>query len=699
MKDDIEYGRPFPLGATVQEDGVNFAIVSQNAEGVELLFFDHEDDEAPSRSIPVTESSGPVWHVFVRGAKAGQLYAYRVHGPYDPEQGLRFNSNKVLLDPYAKAIGREVRWDDSLFGYEVGHKHEDLAFSDTDSAAYAPLGAVVKDSFDWGDELRPDVRWRDTVIYETHVKGISQLHPDVPEELRGTYLGLASEPVVSHLKNLGITTIQLLPVHAFLQDRHLVEQGLTNYWGYNTLNFFSPELRYSAGGGISAVSEFKQMVKTLHNEGFEVLLDVVYNHTAEGNRLGPTLSFRGIDSALYYKETHDSLRYHMDFTGTGNTLDAGDPHVLRLIMDSLRYWVLDMHVDGFRFDLASALARELYEIDMLSPFFLMIEQDPVLSQVKLIAEPWDIGHGGYQVGGFPWQWAEWNGRYRDNVRSYWAGDFGALGELAARVAGSADLYDHSGRKPDASINFITAHDGFTLNDLVSYEQKHNEANGEDNRDGEDHNRSTNCGVEGESNDPDVLACRDRRRRSLLATLMLSQGVPMLLGGDELSKTQQGNNNTYCQDNELNWYDWDLDERQKAFLLFAQQLIAFRNAHPTFRRRHFLIGEADESGIPDVSWWHPDGREMEEGDWHEEQPFAIGMKLGSVAPGRLDRAAAADPTSCIIFCGGEGGTFELPAEPEGGEWGIVFASEPGSTKLSNGHVEMDGQCVVVLQPAG
>lgn len=699
MPDEITVGRPFPLGATLENGGVNFALVSQNARGVELLLFDSPDDETPAHTISVTEKTGPIWHVFVKGIEAGQLYGYRVHGPYEPENGHRFNPNKVLLDPYARAVGRAVTWDDSLFGYVVGHDQEDLAYSDSDSAPYAPLGAVVDNAFDWTGEERPDVRWRDTIIYETHVKGISQLHPDTPEELRGTYLGVASDPIIDHLKSLGVTAVQLLPVHAFLQDRRLVELGLTNYWGYNTLNFMAPEPRYARGNGIDAVVEFKQMVKTLHNAGFEVLLDVVYNHTAEGNRFGPTLSFRGIDSEMYYKETRESKRYFKDFTGTGNTLDAGNLHALRLIMDSLRYWVLEMHVDGFRFDLASVLARELYDVDMLSPFFMMIEQDPVLSQVKLIAEPWDIGNGGYRVGEFPWQWAEWNGRYRDSVRSFWTGNVESLGDLATRVAGSADLYDHSGRKPDASINFITAHDGFTLRDLVSYERKRNEANGEQNRDGEDHNRSSNCGVEGETDAPNVLACRESRRRSLAATLMLSQGVPMILGGDELSKTQLGNNNTYCQDNELNWYDWDLDDGERDFLAFMQKLIAFRHDHPTFRRRHFLTGEANESGSKDVTWWHPNGREMVDADWAAGGSPAFAMMLDSVAPGRMDSSAAADPVSVTVFCGGHCQRFELPGAPDDTSWKIVFSTAPDKTRLDeSGALLLDGQCVVVLAPA-
>jgi isoamylase len=696
-KEDLRPGHPYPLGATVLDDGVNFALISENAEGVELLLFDEKDDEAPPRSIPVSERTGPVWHVFVRGIRPGQLYGFRVHGPYRPRDGHRFNPNKVLLDPYARAVGRPVKWHDSLFGYRIGDAKEDLSFSDEDSAPYAALGAVVQSSFDWGGEKHPAIPWRDTVIYETHVKGISKSHPDVPEEIRGTYSGLASEPVIEHLKALGVTSIQLLPVHAFLQDRHLLEKGLRNYWGYNTLNFLSPEPGYSSTGPIGAVDEFKGMVKALHSAGFEVLLDVVYNHTAEGNRMGPTLSFRGIDSEMYYKEVPEDRRYQMDFTGTGNTLDAGNTHVLRLIMDSLRYWVTEMHVDGFRFDLASVLARELFEVDMLSPFFQVIEQDPILSQVKLIAEPWDVGDGGYQVGGFPWQWAEWNGRYRDIIRGFWTGEKGHLGELATRLSGSADLYAESGRRPSASVNFITAHDGFTLRDLVSYEQKHNEANGEGNRDGDDHNRSSNCGHEGETDDKEILLCRDRRRRSLLATLMLSQGVPMLLGGDELSKTQQGNNNTYCQDNELNWYDWHLNQRQKAFLEFAQSLIAFRRQHPTFRRRHFLTGQETENGSKDVSWWHPDGREMHEKDWADQDLGALGMLLDSVAPGLHDRDAEGDPPMLIVLSGHEAGSFVLPEAPGGAYWEIAYATEPAATRMTDdGVLEVEGDSVTVLR---
>lgn len=661
-------GKPFPFGATWDGLGVNFALYSEHAERVELVLFDRPEDEAPSAVIELAERTGPVWHGYLRGIRPGQLYGYRVHGPYRPEEGLRFNPNKVLLDPYAKGIGRSLRWDDALFGYEIGHPDEDLSFDARDSAPFAPLGAVVEDRFEWGNDRSPDVPWENTIIYETHVKGISQLHPDVPEELRGTYLGLASDPIIDHLQRLGVTTVQLLPVHAKLQDRRLVDMGLANYWGYNTLNFFAPEPEYSTEGAATGVREFKMMVRALHEAGLEVIIDVVYNHTAEGNRLGPTLSWRGIDNLGYYKENPDDLRYLMDYTGTGNTLDAGNPYVLQLITDSLRYWVTEMHVDGFRFDLAAALARELFDVDMLASFFQVIQQDPVLSRVKLIAEPWDVGPGGYMVGSFPWQWAEWNGRFRDATRQFWRGDQGQKGDFATRVAGSSDLYERSGRRPFASINFVTAHDGFTLEDLVSYEEKHNWDNGEENRDGHEPNYSVNCGVEGASDDPDVLACRERLKRALMSTLLLSQGVPMILGGDELSKTQQGNNNTYCQDNELNWYNWDLDEREQAFLEFVREAIAFRRQHASFRRRHFLTGEPDEHGVKDVLWWHPEGRPMARKDWDATGLRAFGMLLrGDQIPGVNARGESRHDDTLLLLFNKSGETVEVTLpDSEAGE---------------------------------
>ncbi|MFW5972691.1 MAG: glycogen debranching protein GlgX [Bacteroidota bacterium] len=669
-------GKPYPMGATWDGLGVNFALFSAHASAVELLLFDSPEDAQPSLTIWVPERTGPVWHGYIPHVRPGQLYAYRVHGPYEPERGHRFNPNKVLLDPYAKAIGRRLKWDDSLFGYEVGGDDDDLSFDERDSAAYAPLGAVVEERFEWGDDRSPDVPWNRTVIYETHVKGLTQRHPEVPPDLQGTYMGLTTEPIIDHLTDLGITTIQLLPVHAKVHDRRLVKLGLKNYWGYNTLAYFAPESEYSTNGPITAVRDFKMMVRALHAAGFEVIIDVVYNHTAEGNHLGPTLSMRGIDNLSYYKEKPGEPRFLMDYTGTGNTLDAGEPHVLQLIMDSLRYWVLEMHVDGFRFDLASTLARELYEINMLSAFFTLIQQDPVLSQVKLIAEPWDVGPGGYQVGSFPWQWTEWNGRYRDVTRRFWRGDRGLKGEFATRLAGSSDLYELSGRRPSASINFITAHDGFTLEDLVSYERKHNLENHEGNRDGHEPNYSVNCGVEGSSNDPEVLDCRDRLKRSMMSTLLLSQGVPMILGGDELSKTQNGNNNAYCQDNEINWYDWDLDERKQDFLDFVKKAVAFRKEHPTFRRRKFLLGRgAATLADPvlaakgaDVLWLHPNGREMNDDDWHSTDIHSFGMLLRGDRFSGVDSRGRPyyDDTFLVLFNGAADDVrFNMPPEHEGG----------------------------------
>lgn len=660
----IRPGKPYPRGATWDGIGVNFALHSAHAEKVELLLFEDAEAAEPSVTFVLPEKTGPMWHGYVVNLRPGQLYGYRVYGPYDPANGHRFNPNKVLLDPYAKAIGRPLRWDDSLFGYDVNDEEKtDLSFSTTDSAPYAPLGAVVEETFAWGNDQSPKIPWEDTIIYETHVKGMTKKHPEVPESLRGTYLGLSSEPVIEHLKKLGVTTVQLLPVHAKLQDRHLLEKGLRNYWGYNTLAYFAPEPEYASNGGENAVRDFKMMVRALHNEGLEVIIDVVYNHTCEGNQMGPTLSLRGIDNRTYYKLNPDDRRYYMDYTGTGNTLDPGDSYVLQMIMDSLRYWVTEMHVDGFRFDLASALARELYDVDMLGSFFKVVQQDPVLSQVKLIAEPWDVGPGGYQVGSFPWQWAEWNGRYRDAIRRFWRGDRGLTGEVATRIAGSSDLYERSGRRPFASINFVTAHDGFTLQDQVSYERKHNEENKEGNEDGHDHNYSVNCGVEGPSDDPDVLRCRERRKRSFMATLMLSQGVPMILGGDELSHTRRGNNNPYCQDNEIAWYDWDLNEREEKFLTFVQNLTHFRKEHPSFRRRHFLAPVDEENGTGDVLWWHPDGREMTDDDWHDEDLRAFGYLLRGkgLEPDPKGEPRRDDSYLVLMNQGSEAVSIELPEE--------------------------------------
>jgi isoamylase len=687
----IRPGKPYPLGATWDGLGVNFALYSEHATRVELLLFDTSEDNHEALSIDLPERTAAIWHGYVPNLRPGQVYAYRLHGPYEPERGHRFNPNKVVLDPYAKAIGRPLKWHDSLFGYKIGDSREDLSFSEEDSAPYAPLGMVVEERFAWGSDQAPRVGWQDTVIYETHVRGITKRHPDVPEELQGTYLGLACDPILEHLKRLGVTTVQLLPIHAKVHDRHLIERGLSNYWGYNTLNFFAPEPDYAVGTGHAAVEEFKMMVRALHAEGLEVIIDVVYNHTGEGSRMGPTLSFRGIDNVGYYKESPENPRFLMDYTGTGNTLDVGNPYVLQLIVDSLRYWVVEMHVDGFRFDLASTLARDLYDVNMLSAFFQVIQQDPVLSQVKLIAEPWDVGPGGYQVGAFPWQWTEWNGRYRDSVRRFWRGDMGVSGEFATRVTGSADMYELSGRRPFASINFLTAHDGYTLEDLVSYERKHNEANGEHNRDGHEPNYSINFGVEGPTDDPRILAHREELKRSLMATLLLSQGAPMIQGGDELSRTQNGNNNAYCQDNEINWYDWNLDERKKAFLEFVRGCISFRKVHQNFRRRRFLTGKADESGAKDVTWWNPSGREMTPHDWTRPENKAFGMLLrGDRIPGTdFHGMPLHDDTFFIAFNGSTHGVnFVVPDHTNGhpAQWKAVpepsslqdITVQPGST---------------------
>ena len=679
---NLRPGTPYPLGATWDGLGVNFALYTQHAAKVELLFFDGPDSKTASMTLALPERTGPVWHGYVTGVYPGQLYGYRVHGPFDPGNGHRFNSGKVLLDPYAKAIGRTLEWDDALFGYKFGDAAGDASYNDVDSGPYAPLGRIVDDAFAWGDDRHPRVPWENTIIYEAHVKGMTKLHPGVDPHLRGTYLGLASEPVIEHLVSLGVTTVELLPVQHFTNDNYLVEKGLSNYWGYNPLNYFAPEPKYATRPE-RAVDEFKMMVRALHHAGLEVLIDVVYNHTGEGNQMGPTLSYRGIDNASYYKINPEDRRYYMDYTGTGNTLDAVQPVVTRLITDSLRYWVEEMHVDGFRFDLASSLARGLDDINMRSQVLQVIEQDPVLSKVKLIAEPWDVGPNGYQVGGFPWNWSEWNGRYRDIVRSFWHGGEGLSAELVTRVTGSSDLYAHDGRHPSASINFITAHDGFTLQDLVSYNEKHNDANGEGNRDGEDHNSSYNGGVEGETDDANVLRDRETRKRTFLATLFLSQGVPMLLGGDELSRTQGGSNNAYCQDNEISWVNWDLDEREEGFLRFTRDLIAFRKAHPIFRRRHFLTGRGDE-GCRDVTWIHREGREMNAGDWHDPRLRAFGMLLCGEASSELSYATGAprhDESYLVLFHGKRPTRFVLPDVPahSGWTWERLWATEPGRAR--------------------
>ncbi|MDR9500853.1 MAG: glycogen debranching protein GlgX [Desulfurivibrionaceae bacterium] len=627
LKMTVWPGKPYPLGATWDGEGVNFAIFSEHADKVELCIFQRRGREEVLR-ISMRCQTDQVWHCYLPQARPGLLYGYRVHGPYLPKQGLRFNSAKLLIDPYAKQFYGPLRWHDALFGYRIGNPKEDLSRDRRSSAAYLPKCQVIDSAFTWGDDRPPCTSWHDTIIYELHVKGFTCQNPAIPEELRGTYAGLSSTPAIDYLKGLGITAVELMPVHGFVDERHLVEKGLSNYWGYNSIGFFVPDSRYSASG---QVNEFKTMVKTLHSAGIEVILDVVYNHTAEGNHLGPTFCFRGIDNPAYYRVMPDEKRYYMDFTGCGNTLNMRHPRVLQLIMDSLRYWVVEMHVDGFRFDLASALARELYEVDKLGAFFDIIHQDPILSQVKLIAEPWDLGEGGYQVGNFPVGWTEWNGKYRDTVRSFWKGEGDTIGEFAHRLTGSSDLYEHGGRLPYASINFVTCHDGFTLHDLVSYNEKHNEANQEDNQDGEDHNRSWNCGVEGPTADPQIKALRTRQKRNFLATLFLSQGVPMLLAGDELGKSKEGNNNTYCQDNPLSWLDWSLDSEQQELHDFVQRLIALRKAHPVFRRRHFFQGRLIKGGdVRDIIWLNPAGTVMTDQEWQHAAASCLGLFLAGDA---------------------------------------------------------------------
>ncbi|MEJ2031611.1 MAG: glycogen debranching protein GlgX [Deltaproteobacteria bacterium] len=657
-------GWPYPLGATWNGEGTNFAIFSEHATGVELLLYEKTDDAEPAQVVSLSEKSAYVWHCFLPDVRPPQLYAYRIHGPYEPEKGHRFNPNKVMLDPYAKAIDGKVLWDDAIFGYTIGAEEKDLSFDERDSSPFVPKSVVTDPYFDWENDFPLRIPWNETVIYEAHVKGLTRRHPDVDEDERGTYSGLASPPVLNHLQEIGVTAIELLPVHHHLDDRLLVERGLTNYWGYNTIGYFAPEAGYSSLGSRGAqVFEFKKMVKALHRGGIEVILDVVYNHTAEGNHLGPTLCFRGIDNAAYYRLDPDDLRYYMDFSGTGNSLRMEHPQVIQLIMDSLRYWVLDMHVDGFRFDLAATLARQLYDVNLLSAFFQIIQQDPILSQIKLIAEPWDVGEGGYQVGKFPPLWTEWNGRFRDTMRSFWKGDASKLPELGYRLTGSSDLYQDTGRKPYASINFITAHDGFTLRDLVSYNQKHNQANKEDNRDGRDDNRSWNCGVEGTTDDPDTNALRLRQQKNLLASLFFSQGVPMLLGGDELVRTKGGNNNSYCQDNETNWFNWQLDNTGEELLAFTRWVINFRKKHPAFRRRKFFQGRRiSGTDVKDIVWLRPDGGEMSEADWEDADILTVGVLLAGDAiaeKGRHGQPITDDTFLLLLNAFSEDVHFRLP----------------------------------------
>jgi glycogen operon protein len=696
-------GNPYPLGATWTGKGVNFALFSEHATRVELCLFDTIDAEKESDCILLPDYTDQVWHGFLPDALPGQLYGYRVHGPFEPQQGHRFNPHKILLDPYARSIGRDIRWADELFAYRLGDPEADLSFDERDNAAYAPLGMVIEPAFTWGDDRPPRTPWHETVIYELHVKGFTKLHTQVPEKLRGTYAGLASEPVITYLSQLGITAVELMPVHHFLDDRHLVERGLTNYWGYNTLAYFAPASRYAAEHiPQDAVQQFKMMVATLHAAGIEVILDVVYNHTAEGNQMGPTLSLRGIDNAAYYKLSPDDQRYYMDYTGTGNSLNVRHPRVLQLIMDSLRYWVAEMHVDGFRFDLASTLARELYEVDRLGAFFDIIHQDPILSQVKLIAEPWDVGPGGYQVGNFPVLWSDWNGKYRDTVRRFWKGDDNTLAEFATRFSGSSDLYQSDGRKPYASINFITCHDGFTLHDLVSYNDKHNEANGENNQDGANDNNSWNCGAEGPTDDPGVDALRWQQKRNLMTTLLLSQGVPMLLAGDELSHTQQGNNNAYCQDNDLTWLKWELDEAQQSFCDFVHTVLHLQRTQPVFQRRKFFQGRAIHGeGIQDITWFEPSGEEMSEETWKAGYVRCLGVRLAGDLIGDVDErgeAIAGDTILLLMNAHYEAIPFGLPVLQEGHQWERLLdtaAQEEPPAYTGGQPYTLHGRSMVVL----
>jgi len=610
---------------------------SEHANKMDLCLFDSPEATTETHCLTMPEHTDQVWHIYLPDVEPGQLYGYRAHGPYEPEKGHRFNPHKIILDPYAKAIGRDVIWDDSLFGYTIGHEDTDLSYDTRDSAPFAPLAAVIDSAFTWGDDRPPRTPWHKTFIYELHVKGFSMLNAGVAEKQRGTYAGVGAEASVQHLLSLGVTAVELMPVHHFVDDRHLTERGLHNYWGYNTLAYFAPEMKYaSQQSAAKSVQDFKMMVRSLHAAGIEVVLDVVYNHTGEGSPLGPTLSMRGADNASYYRLSPEDPRYYMDFTGCGNTLNMQHPRVLQLIMDSLRYWVTEMRVDGFRFDLASTLARELFAVNKLGAFFDIIHQDPILSQVKLIAEPWDVGEGGYQVGNFPVLWTEWNGKYRDCVRRFWKGDGGATSEFSTRLAGSSDLYAWSGRLPYASINFVTCHDGFSLRDLVSYGEKHNSANGEDNKDGANDNNSWNCGAEGPVDDPEINALRDRQQRNLLATLFLSQGVPMLCSGDELSHSQNGNNNTYCQDNELTWLNWELDSKQKEFLEFVRLAAQIWREQPVFQRRRFFQGRRIRgSDIKDISWFTPSGQEMSDSDWDAGFAKCLGVRLAGDLIGDVD----------------------------------------------------------------
>lgn len=696
-------GTPYPLGATLAGDGANFALYSEYATGVTIDLFKRPGDHDPYETIKVNERDNFVWHTYVPGVKPGTLYGYRVDGPYRPEMGHRFNPNKLLLDPYAKAINGKTQFNDDIFGYVVGSEGGDLTFSKTDDAGSVPKSVVTGNRFNWKGDTHPNLPWNRTIIYETHVKGISKLNDQVPKSLRGTYMGLASDNTIQYLQDLGVTAVELMPVHQKIDSRELVEKGLTNYWGYNSIGYFAPESTYSSSQTPGKqIEEFKKMVRKLHENGMEVILDVVYNHTGEGNHLGPTLSLKGIDNYTYYRVMPGNSRFYYDFTGTGNSLDARQPQVLQLIMDSLRYWVDEMHVDGFRFDLAATLARQLHDVSQLSAFFNIIHQDPVISRVKLIAEPWDLGEGGYQVGRFPLLWAEWNGKYRDRMRHYWRNDGNHLGLFATRFAGSPDLYESNGKRPHSSINYVTSHDGFTLHDLVTYDAKHNEANGEGNRDGTDDNISDNFGVEGETDREDIVRQREKRKRNFLITLLTSQGAPMILGGDEIGRSQNGNNNAYCQDNETSWYSWDFDEKREALLQFTKRLISLRLEHQALRRRNFFTGEImPGTEIKDVVWMKPDGTEMSYDDWNNSPNDALAVLLsGSGNMENINGPANVDDDLLILFNpSNQDVRFSIP----GYWWGqeIIIDSVPENTynfpiDISEKQITLEQGCCTILR---
>ena len=694
-------GSPFPLGATWNGEGVNFAIFSEAATAIELCLFDSPNLETETERIRLTERTDHVWHAYLPDIRPDHLYGYRVDGPWDPGRGLRFNRHKLLIDPYARAITNGLQWHDAVFGYDVNDPAGDVRLDLSDSSPYVPRCVVIDHTFPWGDDKPPRVPWHRTVIYEAHVRGMTMLHPDVPEHLRGTYLGLASDPIIEHLRSLNVTAIELMPVHHSIPERRISDAGMTNYWGYNTLGFFAPDARFATGNRGWQVREFKSMVKRLHRAGIEVLLDVVYNHTAEGNHLGPTLSFRGIDNVAYYRLDPSDPRYYIDFTGTGNTFNVPHRRAMQLLMDSLRYWVTEMHVDGFRFDLASALARDLHAVNRLGRFFDIIRQDPVISRVKLIAEPWDLGEGGYQVGNFPVGWAEWNGKYRDTVRRFWRGDNRQIADMAYRLSGSSDLYGDDERSPHASINYVTSHDGFTLRDLVSYERKRNEANAEDNRDGTDANWSSNWGIEGPTGEMRIVELRERVMYNFLATLAFSQGVPMISHGDEMGRTQDGNNNAYCQDNPLTWMKWDLDARARKLLSFAQAVFAMRAANPVLRRRTFFHGQPiTQTGTKDVSWLRATGEEMTAEDWQDPRRHIMAMLIHGRATDERDERGRLATGETVLFAlngGGRSRRFKPPKLEENGRWiEAMNTARPGSRLVRGDAVSLVARSCILFR---